>query len=972
MAPAIAKPDGDRREYAFMQLDNGLRAVIGSDARCDKAGAALCVNVGMCHERKDMPGLAHFLEHMLFTGTRTYPREGEYHEFMQQNGGAANAYTACYLTNYMFEVKPEALEPALDRFSRFFVEPLLTRDCTDREINAVDSEFQGGSTQPWWRYVGIVNMSANPAHPFHVACGNVKVLRDEPKERGIDLYEEMVRLYTSSYSANGMTLCVFGRESLADLQAMVREKFSSVVDKGVSMPIGDGVSDEPPFLLRDWNRLLLMSPVKDIKELSFSWVIPYQGPFWRTKPTQYISHLLGYEGAGSVTSVLKQQGLISACYSGNGAWLEGAFSLVTVTFELTDKGLSHLTEIGEHLFAFIGMLQKVPVERWIVDEMMKLSRMRFRFAEDRGPFSLCPAIAQSLQVHPPSEALAGGALLYDYDPGAIAAVTSRLTLDSVRVCHQAKCVAERCHERDTSYGSPMAFLPLEPVWLTRWAAAAGTHGSAAALGLRLPGPNPFVPSDLSLRALPSEPLPAPMPLHGTEPMRVFHRQDSTFRQPKCHLLFQIYSPLINRDVESSVKVELWCRCVEESLSEYAYDAQVAGVSYALGLWSGALSIAFAGFSDKLSVLLQAVAQRMRSMVEVPEDIYSIVADSYADAIRNAAFHSPPYAQCSMAFNELATEGTSFPSRLRYQAFQSITRAGLRGVAESLFEECHVEAMILGNATASDARSLASELASCLHLGRPLARLPRRAEARLPAGRTLWTLDSTDADDPNNAVVLRVQLPVGVETEVMLGLLSSVLAPKFFEVLRTQQQLGYVVQLGSSTSSKFAYLVAVVQSEFPPDYVCSRIDAFFEEHLAFVEAALTEEEFLACRLGLLSELQAEPKNLAEELGRYQRAFINRSFDFERRQRAIDFLERSATLGTLRAFARQQVHEAPWLYTQLRKTVAKPDKSLPPGAMPPKEPLDLRHWSGLEAALGAFAQEAAWLPLEASVGKQDSRL
>ena len=72
------------------------------------------------HWRKDLPGLAHFLEHMLFTGTAKYPKEGvvrpgdatvgwtklvrmpgEYHEFMQQNGGESNAYTACYFTCYM-------------------------------------------------------------------------------------------------------------------------------------------------------------------------------------------------------------------------------------------------------------------------------------------------------------------------------------------------------------------------------------------------------------------------------------------------------------------------------------------------------------------------------------------------------------------------------------------------------------------------------------------------------------------------------------------------------------------------------------------------------------------------------------------------------------------------------------------------------------------------------------------------------
>ena len=42
-------------------------------------------------------------------------------------------------------------------------------------ILQVDSEYQAGFTSPWWRYVGILNMSANPLHPFHVAVGNNKV-----------------------------------------------------------------------------------------------------------------------------------------------------------------------------------------------------------------------------------------------------------------------------------------------------------------------------------------------------------------------------------------------------------------------------------------------------------------------------------------------------------------------------------------------------------------------------------------------------------------------------------------------------------------------------------------------------------------------------------------------------------------------------------------------------------------------------
>ena len=89
---------------------------------------------------RDVPGLAHFLEHMLFLGTEKYPDENEYDKFLSQHGGACNAYTDNEHTNFYFDVTPQHLEGALDRFAQFFLAPLFTETATDREMKAVDSE----------------------------------------------------------------------------------------------------------------------------------------------------------------------------------------------------------------------------------------------------------------------------------------------------------------------------------------------------------------------------------------------------------------------------------------------------------------------------------------------------------------------------------------------------------------------------------------------------------------------------------------------------------------------------------------------------------------------------------------------------------------------------------------------------------------------------------------------------------------
>lgn len=69
--------------------------------------------VGHLMDPWNLPGLAHFCEHMLFLGTDKYPSENEYSKFISSHGGITNAYTATDHTNYHFDIAPEHLHVGL-------------------------------------------------------------------------------------------------------------------------------------------------------------------------------------------------------------------------------------------------------------------------------------------------------------------------------------------------------------------------------------------------------------------------------------------------------------------------------------------------------------------------------------------------------------------------------------------------------------------------------------------------------------------------------------------------------------------------------------------------------------------------------------------------------------------------------------------------------------------------------------------
>ena len=82
----VRKSSNDSREYKFMELGNKLKLLLISDVETEKSAASIDVHVGHTSDPDDVPGIAHFCEHMLFLGTEKYPVEGVYmHAFPASN-----------------------------------------------------------------------------------------------------------------------------------------------------------------------------------------------------------------------------------------------------------------------------------------------------------------------------------------------------------------------------------------------------------------------------------------------------------------------------------------------------------------------------------------------------------------------------------------------------------------------------------------------------------------------------------------------------------------------------------------------------------------------------------------------------------------------------------------------------------------------------------------------------------------------
>jgi secreted Zn-dependent insulinase-like peptidase len=147
----------DLNLYRLFQLPNGIRCLLIKDLNSAQsesrgksaenggymANVSVSVNVGSFNDPLHRPGMAHFLEHMIFMGSEKYPDENAFNLLISENGGYSNAYTENEFTNYQFKLSFDHLHKAMDMKANLLAHPLLKKDCMEREIQAVDSEFQG-------------------------------------------------------------------------------------------------------------------------------------------------------------------------------------------------------------------------------------------------------------------------------------------------------------------------------------------------------------------------------------------------------------------------------------------------------------------------------------------------------------------------------------------------------------------------------------------------------------------------------------------------------------------------------------------------------------------------------------------------------------------------------------------------------------------------------------------------------------
>ncbi|KAG5514989.1 hypothetical protein RHGRI_036132 [Rhododendron griersonianum] len=840
--------EGVEEEEEESEGDGGEAKAKGKrDASQSKqAAAAMCVGMGSFSDPFEAQGLAHFLEHMLFMGSTDFPDENEYDRFLSKHGGSSNAYTEAEHTCYHFDVKREFLKGALIRFSQFFISPLVKAEAMEREVLAVDS-------------------------------GNKKSLVDAMK-KGINLREQILRLYGDNYHGGLMKLVVIGGETLDVLESWVLELFSNV-KKGP--PLKQEARTEVPI----WKagKLYRLEAVKDVHILNLSWTLPCLRKDYLKKSEDYLAHLIGHEGKGSLLFFLKAKGWATSMCAGVGD--EGMHrSLIAYIFgmsiHLTDLGLEKIFEIIGYVYQYLQLLRQVSPQEWIFKELQDIGNMEFRFAEQQPQDDYAAELAENLHVYPPEHIIYGDYAFKVWDEEMIKYVLGFFSPENMRVDVVSKSLNKsQDFECEPWFGSRYTEEDISPLLMEMW-----SNPSEVDTSLHLPAKNEFIPCDFSICADKASIADANYPrCILDEPLiKFWYKLDRTFKLPRANTYFRITLKGGYIDVKNSLLTELFIHLLKDELNEIIYQASVAKLETSVSLFSDKLELKVYGFNHKLPILLSKVLAVAKSFSPT-DDRFKVIKEDMERTLRNT--NMKPLSHASYLRLQVLCQ-SFWDADEKLGLLNNLSLADLKAFIPQLLSQLYIEGLCHGNLLEEEAIHISSIFRSNFSV-QPLPVDMRHKEyiMCLPPGADLVRdVEVKNKLETNSVLELYFQIepevgPVITKLKALSDLFDEIVEEPLFNQLRTKEQLGYVVDCSPRVTYRIlGFCFRVQSSEFNPVYLQGRIESFINGLKELLDG-IDDESFENYKSGLIAKLLEKDPSLQYETNRYWGQIIDKRYMFD---------------------------------------------------------------------------------------------
>lgn len=876
----MLKSAHDHRHYLSFTLKNGLDVLAVRDLKASKSALSICIAAGHFEDDDDCQGMSHLLEHMLFLGSENYPQANSINDFFTQTGGSINAWTGTEYANFHFETGSKFLPEGIQRFADMIANPVLDMQLMDKEIYAIDAEFKMKQKDDLRRLYQVHKETCNPAHPFSkFSVGNDHTLR----KHTLDALKQKLQLFHSHhYVAENCKICVVSDLPIEQQKSMLEECFSQLSSRSSPQR-----PDLPPLYQDDQLGIQIdIKPIQDAKRLIVTFALPDIDPYYRSKPVGLISHILGDEGKGSLLQYLKSKNWTTSLSAGGG--IHGRnFKDFNINLQLTSLGLAHTEDIIECIFSYLDLVKQEIDEPWRYQEKIKFNQHALDFSDASKAIDDACHYAEQMFVYPIEHRVAGDYLLDKPDIKLVKHFLSLMVPQNMRV----KLIHPGVDTDKIAqwYNTPYKVHPLPTTLIEQLSAPAKIEG------MSLPLPNPYLVDDTALQ---------PLDLKFEYPEIVIQKpgihfwfgQDHKFGQPKGDCFISFDCAAIKEGVEMSTYKRIWVAMMMEQFNREYYQAGVAGLHYHLYAHQAGFSLHTNGFSQKQLRLCQDLILKLSDNQNF-SNYFQQIKNKQGIALQNSLMNKP--------INRLFTRLSVIMQRYSYAPsdmlpiLQACSMEDIKAAQDSLLNHYFLETFLHGDWSHQDAMQLGeflSEKALAPVVGDKIV----RDVADLRSAKNY--LHKVESQHDDAAVVVYLQSPSASTQDIaMTILLEQLLSSPFFNQMRTEKQLGYLVGSGYMPFNQHPGMAFYIQSPVASaEQLRTEIFQFIQHHLDnFADFSAIWNQV---KSSVIKQLVENDTNLSMKSQRYWMAIGNEDLEFKQLSK-LAYTVKNLSLEDMREFCVQ---------------------------------------------------------------------
>lgn len=374
----LAKSNNSTR---VIQLENGLECLLITDANDRSTGISLSVNSGSMNDN-GVQGLAHLMEHMVFTNSKICPKPYTLIDNIGRAGGEVNAFTTFHQTVFYFEIpntsksiseiNPEikSEEPIfnylMDVFASNIKQPMFNNHLIASEIRDINEEHLNNVSSISKRFYHCLKLLSDSKFQ-NFTTGSSKTLNLKCKN-------QLLSYYNKHFIGSNMKLVIKGPQSSNTLQKIVINCFKDIssrpkIQERPFRIFSKKATRQILYVKDEVNIMRVVFPVFDLNDNLIQIV-----KIW--------IELLGNEESNSLFELLYQKNLVSElsvfeqlvdCYN----------LVVIVEVNLTTQGKHRIVFILFSILYFVLMVLRTSEQHLeqFINEFIRTERLRFYYKE---------------------------------------------------------------------------------------------------------------------------------------------------------------------------------------------------------------------------------------------------------------------------------------------------------------------------------------------------------------------------------------------------------------------------------------------------------------------------------------------------------------------------------------------------------------------------------------------------------------